>query len=108
MKIPDKFIDADFANFILNINVLEENGRAVDKRSIKDAFGSVEEWADYYQLASLHGIALDDILKLFRENCCARVFRKANYIQYNDQNLASLETEIRARLLPKSAEAEEA
>lgn len=36
MKIPDKFINHDFANFILNVNVLEMNGIAVDKRPIEN------------------------------------------------------------------------
>lgn len=97
-KIPEKFINNDFANFILNINVLEENNVVRDTRPIKDAFGSVDEWANHYQLWESHGIDLDSILKLFRDKGCAVVFRHENYIQYHHQNMAYLEAEIRARI----------
>lgn len=97
-KIPDKFINKDFADFIENINVLEALGKVVDKRPIKNAFGSVEEWANHFQLWELHGIDLDDLLKLFREKGCAKIFKKKNYIQYHHQNMAYLEAEIRARI----------
>lgn len=97
-KILDKFLNEDFANFILNINVLKALGKMVDKRPIKNAFGSIEEWANHFQLWELHGIDLDAILKLFSEKGCAKIFRKENYIQYHHQNMAYLETEIRARI----------
>ena len=98
-KIPDKFINNEFANFILNINVLAVSGKVVDKRPIKDAFGSVDEWANHFQLWELHGIDLDAILKLFSKKGCAKIFKKENYIQYHHQNMAYLETEIRARII---------
>jgi len=97
-KIPDKFINEVFANFILNINVLEVNDKVMDERPIKNAFGSVDEWANHFQLWELHGIALEAILKLFSDKGCARIFKKENYIKYHHQNMAYLETEIRARI----------
>jgi hypothetical protein len=97
-RIPDKFINEDFANFLLNINVLSENDVYRDERPIKDAFGSVDEWADHFQLWDLHGIDLDAILKLLSDKGCARIFKKENYIKYHHQNMAYLEAEIRARI----------
>ena len=97
-KIPDKFINGDFADFILNINVLEENDKVRDTRPIKNAYGSVEEWANHFQLWELHGIDLNAILKLFSEKGCVKVFKKENYIKYHHQNMAYLEKEIRARI----------
>jgi hypothetical protein len=96
-KIPDKFINPEFADFIQNINVLKLNGKVVDKRPIKESFGSLEEWANYFQLWELHGIDLDSILKLFGEKGCGKIFIKENCFQYHHQNLAYLEEEIRAR-----------
>lgn len=95
-KIPDKFINEDFANFLLNMNDLNRN-----ERPIKDAFGSIEEWANHFQLWESHGIDLDDILELFKGKGCAKIFQKENYIQYYHQNMAYLETEIRARIMGK-------
>lgn len=100
-KIPDKFINIDFVNFIENINVLKAQGKVVDKRPIKNAFGSIEEWANHFQLWELHGIDLDAILKLFSEKGCAKIFRKENYIQYHHQNIVYLQTEISARIKEK-------
>ena len=96
-KIPDKFINPEFADFILNINVLEFNGKMMDKRPISESFGSLGEWATHFQLWELHGIHLDSILKLFSEKGCGKIFVKENYFQYHHQNLAYLEEEIRAR-----------
>jgi hypothetical protein len=97
-KIPAKFLNDDFANFILNINVLEENGKVRDNRPIKDAFGSVQEWADHFQLWESHGVDLDAILHLLSDKGCVKIFKKENYVKYHHQNMAYLEAEIRARV----------
>lgn len=91
-KIADKFINDDFANFILNINDLD-----VYKRPINDAYGSIQEWADHFQLQEIHGIYLDDILKLFEDKGCVKIFKRDNYVNFHHQNMVYLETEIRAR-----------
>ena len=70
----------------------------VDERPIKNAFGSVDEWANHFQLWDLQGIDLEDILKLFSNKGCAKIFKKENYIKYHHQNMMYLETEIRARM----------
>lgn len=75
-----------------------ENGKVRDTRPIKDAFGSLDEWANHFQLWESHGIDLDSILKLFSDKGCAKVFKKQNYIQYHSQNLAYLQAEIKARM----------
>jgi len=96
-KIPDKFINEDFSTFILNINVLEDCGKYVDTRPIRDAFGSIDEWANHFQLWDLHGIDTDSIVKLFSDKGCAKIIKKDNYIQYHHQNLEYLRLEIDAR-----------
>lgn len=92
-KIPDKFINGEFADFIYNINDLGK-----DERPIKDSYGSLEEWTNHYQLLELHGSDLGDILKLFNEKGCVKIVKKENYIQYHHQNMSYLEMEIRARI----------
>ena len=97
-KIPEKFVNIEFVNFLMNINVLEICGKKIDKIPIKDAFGSVDEWANEFQLWELHGIDLDSILKLFSYKGCAKVSRKDNYIQHHPQNIMYLQKEIEARI----------
>lgn len=96
-KIPDKFINYDFFNFLNNTFPLEENGEIRDTRTITGG-GSVQEWADYYQLWELHGIDLDAILKLLEDKGCAKIHKKENYLQYHHQNMTYLATEIKARI----------
>ena len=88
-KIPDKFINKEFAIFILNVNDLLVN---------EISFENIVGYANNFRLQELHGIDLDDILKLFRDKGCAKIFKKDNYIQYHHQNLLYLEAEIRARI----------
>ena len=91
-KIPDKFINEDFANFILNINDLDR------ELILIEGGGSLQEWADYFQLRELHGIDTNAILKLFDDKGCAKINKKENNFEYHHQNMAYLETEIRARI----------
>lgn len=91
-KIPDKFVNSDFADFLLNTNELDRDARPIT------GGGSVQEWANYYQLWELHGIDLDAILELLDEKGCAKINKKENYIQYHHQCSAYLEAEIRARI----------
>ena len=91
-KIPDKFVNSDFADFLLNINDLDREAMPIT------GGGSLQEWADHYQLWESHGIDSDAILKLFDDKGCAKIYKKENYFQYHHQNMAYLETEIRARI----------
>jgi hypothetical protein len=97
-EIPEKFINNDFADYISNTNVLEENGIVRDTRPIKGCYGSMQEWADHFQLMELHEIDLDSILKLLEDKGCVKIDEKNNVLQYYHQNMAYLEAEIRARI----------
>ncbi len=92
-KIPDKFVNLEFADFLLNTNDLN-----VERRPIKDSYGSVQEWSEHYQLWESHGITLDALLKLLDEKGCAIINKKENYVQYHIGNIALLEAEIRTRI----------
>ena len=87
-KIPDKFVNSDFADFLLNINELDREAMPII------GGGSLQEWADHYQLC---GIDVDAILKLFDDKGCAKINKEENYCQYHHQNMTYLEAEIRAR-----------
>jgi len=97
-KIPEKFLNLDFVNFLANINVIEVCGKKIDKIPIKDAFGSIDEWANHFQLWEIHGIDLDSILKLFSDKGCAKISKRDNYIQHHIQNIMYLQKEIEARI----------
>jgi len=96
-RIPGKFINDDFVNFLSFFIPLEKNNDTKNQRRITGE-GSVQEWADDYQLRILHGIDLSDILKLLEEKGYADTHEKENYIQYRAQDIAQLIAEIRARI----------
>jgi hypothetical protein len=97
-KIPEKFLNIEFINFIMNINTVELIGKPIDKIPIQDDPSSIESWANHFQLWDLHGIDVESILELFSEKGCAQVVRNENYIKYHHQNLVYLQTEISARI----------
>jgi hypothetical protein len=90
--IPDKFINSDFADFLLNVNDLDRDMIPIT------GGGSLQEWADHYQLWESHGIDLDAIVKLLDDKGCGKINKKENHFQYHHQNITYLEMEIRARI----------
>jgi hypothetical protein len=96
--IPSVFINYEFSNFLNNTFPLAECGVERDVRAIT-GFGSVDEWADHYELYYGHGITLDAILKLLKEkDCLLEVNKKENYLKYHHQNVEYLRVEIEARI----------
>jgi len=92
-KIPCKYQSADFVNFLLNTNSFDR-----DFRLIRDGFGSLEEWAHYYELPESHGITLEELLHFLADNCCIQIMLEENLIRLNNRNLALLELKIRKRI----------
>lgn len=92
MKIPKKFICNEFADFIHNINDLGRDTRPIS------GYGSIQEWADHYQLLTNQGIDLNAILKLFKDTGCAVINEEANNIQYYHQQLIDLESFVRSQI----------
>ena len=63
LKLPHKFINNDFAEFLSFLFPFEESEKEETQRAITGA-GSVRELANDYQLVILHSLDLGDILKL--------------------------------------------
>lgn len=92
-RIPDKFINYDFYNFLLNSFNIENDSRRII------GFGSVQEYADYFQLQEHHGITLKAILKLLNDKCCIiELNKKENLLKYQYQDVEQLRIEIEARI----------
>lgn len=96
-KIPHKFINDDFVNFLSFLIPLGENHSSENQKPITGE-NSLQEWANDYQLRILHSIDLRDILKLLEEKGYAEIHENENYIQYFTQDIARLIAEIRARI----------
>jgi hypothetical protein len=97
-RIADKFINDDFTNFLLNAFPLELNAIEVDRTHLT-GFGSIQEYANHFQLQDLHGITLDAIIKLLDDkDCILEISRKENRLQYHHQNIEYLRVEIMARI----------
>jgi hypothetical protein len=97
-RIPDKYLNDDFVDFILKINAIEVNGKYIDEMKIYYTKGSLQEWVTVYKLSDKYGITVEDILRLFDNKGCALIHRQENYITYHQSNLASLREEIQAKL----------
>lgn len=95
--IPHKFINDDFASYLSFLIPLEENDKATNQRPIAGE-GSLQEWANDYQLRILHSIDLDDILKLLRDKGHVEIYKEQNYIIYRHKNIEYLVAEITARI----------
>lgn len=93
-KIPEKFLNLEFTSFLNNAFPIEISGKEVDKVNLDD----IKDWIYHFQLWELHGIDVTSILKLLSDKGCAKIFKKNEYIQYHHQNLAYLQSEIRARI----------
>lgn len=96
-KIAQKFINDDFVDFLSWFVPLEENDESGNQRPITGQ-GSVQEWANDYQLRILHSIDLGDILKLLDDKGCVEIHKKENYVQYRTQDIMRLLDEISARI----------
>jgi hypothetical protein len=96
-KIPDKFINAGFADFLNNTFPLEEGKKERDTIAIT-GFASVKEYADHFQLQENYGITLDAILKLLDDKGCIEINKKENRLKYHHQNIEYLRVEIMARI----------
>jgi hypothetical protein len=96
-NIPHKFINDDFVGFLSFLVPLEENDEAKNQRPITGE-GSVQEWANDYQLLILHSIDLGDILKLLVGKGYAEIYKEQNYIIYRLQGIKYLIAEINARI----------
>ena len=97
-RIPDKFLNWDFADFLNNTFPLEVGNCERNLIEI-NGFGSVNEWANHYQLKEMHGITLDSALKLLDDKgCIIELNKKENIIQYHHQNIAYMLMEIWGRL----------
>ena len=97
-KIPEKFINIEFTNFLCNINVLELNNKYIDTIPIKNDADCIVAYINRFRLWELHGIDLHRILNLLRDTGCAIIKKKDNYIKYHHQNLEYLMNEINARI----------
>ena len=95
-KIPDKFVNNDFASFLSVLFHLGDSHETKYRRPIKGE-DSVQEWADTYQLQILHSIDLGDVLNLLKNKGYVEVHEEANYIRFRHQNVARLVAEIKAR-----------
>ena len=97
-NIPDKFINYDFAGFLDNTFPESEGHKIRDERYI-EGYGSIVDYAYYYQLEQSHGITLNAILKLLDDKgCLSELNRKDNYLKYNFPNVNRLRIEILARI----------
>jgi len=96
-KIPHKFINADFVDFLSWFTPLEEKGESKNQRPITGE-GSMQERANDYQLRILHSIDLGDILKLLEDKGCVEIHKKENHIRYRTQGILRLLDEISPRI----------
>ncbi len=97
-RIPDKFINYDFAAFIDNTFPKSEGRKKVEFRTLV-GFNSVSEWAYYFQLQEIYGITVDAILKLLDDKgCILELNRKENFLRYHRPNITRLWSEILARI----------
>jgi len=74
-KIPDKFINREFYDFLNNTFPLEEAHIERDLLRI-NGYNSDHEWADHYQLEEIYGITLNAILKLLNDKGCIKELTK--------------------------------
>lgn len=91
------FINDDFVSFLSFLIPLEAKDEAKNQRPITGE-GSVQEWANNYQLRILHSIDLGDILKLLAGKGHAEIYKDQNYIIYRHQDIKYLIAEINARI----------
>jgi len=97
-NIPDKFINCDFVRFLNNTFPISEAHQERDFRTLR-GYGSVKEYADYFQLQENHGITLEAILKLLNDKgCFLKLNKKENFLKYHNQNIQHLRVEIEARI----------
>jgi hypothetical protein len=97
-RIPNKFLNRNFADFLNNTFPLEVGNREKNQIEITGD-GSVAEYVFYFQLEEIHGITLDSVLKLLNDKgCIIKLNKKENIIQYHHQNIAYLQGEIQGRL----------
>ncbi len=95
--IPHRFLNDDFVSFLSFLIPLEENDEARNQRPITGE-GSVQEWANEYQLRILHSIDLGDILKLLASIGHVEIYKEQNCIIYHLQDIKYLIAEISARI----------
>jgi hypothetical protein len=96
-EISRKFINDDFVSFLSFLIPLEESDQAKNQRPITGE-GSVQEWANDYQLRILHSIDLTDILKLLADKGHVEIHKEENSIIYRHQAIEYLVAEINARI----------
>jgi len=95
--IPHKFINEDFLGFLSFLVPLDEGAQVTKQRMITGE-GSLEELANDFQLLILHGIDLDDILKVLGKGGFVEILKKENYIQYGVQDIVRLIDEVKTRI----------
>ena len=95
--IPHRFLNDDFVSFLSFLIPFEEDDEARNQRPITGE-GSVQEWANDYQLRILDSIDLGDILKLRASEGHAEIHEEQNYISYHIQDIKYLIVEINARI----------
>ncbi len=82
-------MNEDFVNFLSFLLSLDENEQLEEQRLLRGE-GSLQELVEDFQLTVLHGIDLQDVLKLLREYCGATLREKENYVQYWTQEIKRL------------------
>lgn len=98
-KIPEKYLNYDFLNFVINTFPLEVNGMKITVKPIRNRFGSLEEWSYHFQLEEFHGITLQALIKfLYDKGCITTIDRKENVVHYHQQNIIDFINELEDRL----------